>query len=150
MTGSLLPLPGDFKYRGSPIALWLLGAVLFMRLVTALGSIFNGHTAASVADGIPIDSFTPAGASTVVALFGAMGVMQALVSLAGAVVIWRYRALVPAFTLFLIIDFLARKAVTVVHPIPRTGGTAGMLVNWGMFAMLVVALLLALRQRRRS
>jgi hypothetical protein len=72
MTGSLLPLPGDFKSCGSPIALWLLGAVLFMRLVTALGSVFNGHTAASVAVGIPVDSFTSADASTVVALYGAL------------------------------------------------------------------------------
>jgi hypothetical protein len=50
-----------------------------------------------------------------------MGVMQALMSLAGAV----------------------------VHPIPRAGGTGGMLVNWAIFAMMVAALLLSLRQRRQ-
>jgi hypothetical protein len=62
-------------------------------------------------------------------------------------VVWRYRALVPAFTLLLISDFLARKAVSIVHPIARAGGTAGVLVNWTIFGLMVAALLLALRRR---
>lgn len=150
MLNALLPQPGQpggLVYRGSPVAPWLVGAVLLVKLVTALGSVFNGRTAASVADGIPIDSFTPAGASTVVALFGALGVSQAWLAVAGGVVLWRYRALLPAFTLLLLLEMLTRKAVTLVHPIARASGSAGTVVNGVLLALLVLGLVFALRRR---
>ena len=64
--------------------------------------------------------------------------------LPGAVLSMR---LLPAFTLLLIIDFLARKAVSIVLPIASAGGTAGVIVNWAIFGLMVVALVLALRRR---
>ena len=61
MLTRLLPSTPSPRYTGSRVSLWLLGSVLFVKIAIALGAIFNGHYAASVADGIPIDSFTPQG-----------------------------------------------------------------------------------------
>ena len=61
MLSRLLPPLANFTYTGSRISLWILGVVLFLKLAIALGAIFNGRYAASVADGIPIDSYTPQG-----------------------------------------------------------------------------------------
>ena len=54
MLARLFPSPSNFAYTGSRVSLWLLGLVLLLKLAIALGGIFNGHYAASVADGIPL------------------------------------------------------------------------------------------------
>jgi hypothetical protein len=150
MLKRLLPSATDFTYRGSRLALWLLGFILFLKLAIAFGVIFNGHYAASVADGIPIDTYTPSGAQTVLALFGALGVTQILICLLGALVLFKYQALVPVFALLLILEYVARKGITAAIPIVRSGGSAGSAVNWAIFGLMVLAFVLSLRQGKTS
>jgi hypothetical protein len=148
MLKRLLPSTADFTYRGSRLALWLLGFILLLKLAIALGAIFNGHYAASIADGIPIDTYTPQGAQTVLALFGALGVTQILLCLLGALILFKYKALVPVFALLLILEYVARKGVTTAIPIIRSGGSAGGAVNWAIFGLMILALVLSLRHRQ--
>jgi hypothetical protein len=148
MLKRLLPSAADFTYRGGRIAPWLLGFILFLKLAIAFGAIFNGHYAASVADGIPIDTYTPSGAQTVLALFGALGVTQILICLLGAMIVFKYQALVPVFALLLILEYAARKGITAAIPIVRYGGSAGGAVNWAIFGLMVLAFILSLRQRQ--
>jgi purine-cytosine permease-like protein len=147
MLSRLLPSRSDFEYRGARAALWILGIVLVLKLVTGCGAVFNGYQAASAADGFPLAEYSPAGAQAVVALFGTLGVTQILVSLLGALVLLRYRALVPLVLLFLVLEFLARKCVSHFHPIGRAPGNVGFWLNWGIFAALCIALALSLRKR---
>jgi hypothetical protein len=146
MLERLLPSVAGFEYHGNRLALWLLGLVLALKLAIALGSIFNGHYAASVADGIPIDSYTPQGTQAVVALFGSLGLSQALLCLVGGLVLFRYQALAPALALLLAFEFLARKAVSLALPIVRTSGAPGGAINWVIFGLIVLAFVLALRR----
>jgi len=48
-----MPSPADFAHKGIWVSVWLLGLGLFMNFSIAIGVVFNGHYAASVADGIP-------------------------------------------------------------------------------------------------
>jgi hypothetical protein len=146
MLERLVPSTAGFTYRGNRVALGLLGIILLMKIGIALGSIFNGYYAASVADGIPIDTYTPQGANTVVALLGALGVSQLVLCAVGALVLVKYRALVPIFILFLLAEYVARKGVSLAMPITRSGGAPGGAINWAVFAVMLVALALALRQ----
>ena len=91
MLAQLLPPRADNTYRGHRLALVLYGLLLLVKTAISLGSIFNGRTAAASADGIPIDTYTPAGAATVVSLFAMLGVM--IVGL--ALSLWMRRALAP-------------------------------------------------------
>jgi hypothetical protein len=52
----LFPSPSAFSYRGSRVAVWLAALLVLVEVPIALGAIFNGRFAASVADGIPIDA----------------------------------------------------------------------------------------------
>ena len=61
MLRQLLPQRIDNRYRGHRLALWLLAVLVLMKGGIGLGTIFNGHSAAASADGIPLDTFTPAG-----------------------------------------------------------------------------------------
>jgi hypothetical protein len=150
MLERLLPSATDFTYRGSRVALWLLGLILFLKVGIALGAIFNGRYAASVADGIPIDTYTPQGAQAVLALFGALGVAQLALGAVGVLVLFKFQPLVPVFCLLLLFEYLARKGVTLVMPIGRSGGSAGIAINWAIFGVMVLAFVLSLRQGSTS
>jgi len=69
----LLPRQIDNSCRGHKVALWLFGDVVFMKTSIGLGTIFNGRNAATSADGIPLDTFTTAGAQAFLAVFAAWG-----------------------------------------------------------------------------
>jgi len=150
MLERVFPSSTDFTYRGGRIALWLLGLVLFLKLAIALGAIFNGHYAATVADGIPIDSYTPQGAQAFLSLFASLGLSQFILGAFGVVLLLKYRALVPLFLLLLVVEYVARKGVAVYIPIARSGQAPGGAINWAIFGVMVLAFILSIRQGARA
>jgi hypothetical protein len=150
MLERVFPSAADFTYRGSRIALWLFGLVLALKLAIALGSIFNGHYAASVADGIPIDSYTPQGAQAFVSLFASLGLSQFILGAFGVVLLLKYRPLVPLFLLLLLLEYAARKGVAAYLPIVRSGQAPGGAINWTIFGVMVLAFILSIRRSSRA
>src|SRR5437773_6189799 len=146
MLNRLLPSMANFTYAGSRLSLWLLGLVLFMKLAIALGAIFNAHYAASVADGIPIDSYTPQATQAFLSLFASPGLSQFVLGLLGVLLLLRYRPLVPLFLLVLLIEYLARKGVNAYLPIARSGNAPGGAINWAIFGVMLLAFVLSMRQ----
>jgi hypothetical protein len=146
MFDRLLPPRIDNTYRGHRLALWLFGAVVFMKTSIGLGTIFNGRNAAISADGIPLDTFTPAGAQAFIALFAAWGLAQATIGLICMVVLVRYRALVPFMFLLLLLEHLVRRLIFVVLPIARSEDAPGLFINLALVALLIVGLALSLRR----
>lgn len=139
-------LPGqvDNTYRGYKLALWLFGLVVVMKMAMSINSIFNGHMVASSADGIPLDTFTPAGAQAVVSLFAAWGLGQLFICLLCIVVLARYRALVPFMFTLLLLEHLSRRLIFFVMPIARRGTPPGVFVNLALVTLMVVGLALSL------
>ena len=125
MLDRVFPPAAEFTYRGSRIALWLLGLVLILKLGIALGAIFNGHYAATVADGIPIDSYTPEGAQAFLSLFASLGLSQFMLAALGVVILVRYRALVPVFLLMLIVDPRPQRYQRLHSHRPHRSGARG-------------------------
>lgn len=148
MFNRLLPERADNAYRGHKLAVPVLGLLLFMKAAISLGSIFNGHTAATSADGIPIDSYTPAGARTVVSLFALVGVSNLMISLTGMVVLLRYRTLIPFMFTLLLVYQLSRKLILQFLPIARTGTPPGSTVNLVILGLIIVGLALSLWNRK--
>ncbi len=145
MLNQLLPRHVDNTYHGYKLALWLFGLVVFMKVAMSLNAIFNGHMVASSADGIPLDTFTPAGARAVVSLFAAWGLAQLIICLLCIVVLARYRALVPFMFALLLLEHLSRRLIFLVMPIVRTGTPPGFFVNLVLLALMVLGLALSLR-----
>lgn len=150
MLKQLFPPESDFVYRGSRLSLWVLGAVLAVKLATAGAAVFNAETAAARADGLALDTFSQAGAQAVLSLFSMLGVTQMVLCLLGALILWRYRALVPAFLLLLLLEFLARKGVTLFTPLPRTPNSLGLILNWALFGLMLLAWVLSMRPARSA
>lgn len=121
--------------------------LLLLKAGISFGSIFNGHTAATSADGIPIDTYTPAGARTVLSLFALLGLANLMICLMGAVVLVRYRSLVPLMLGVFLLQQLGRQLILVFVPIARTGTPPGSMINLGILIVIVVALALSLVRR---
>ena len=111
MFNQLLPQRIDNTYRGYRLALWLFGLLLVLKVVMSLNSIFNSYNVATTADGIPLDSFTPAGAQTAVSLFALSAFSRLVISLLGILALARYRAMVPLMLALLLLEHLGRTLI---------------------------------------
>jgi hypothetical protein len=143
----LLPQRVDNTYRGHKLALWLFALLVLMKVAISLNSIFNGYLVASSADGIPLDTFTPAGAGAVVSLFALWGLSHFMICLLGILVLVRYRAMIPFMFAFLLLEHLSRKLILQFLPIVKTGTPPGFFVNLVLLAVMIVGLALSLRSQ---
>ena len=141
----VFPRRVDNTYRGYKVALWIFGLIVLMKLAISLGSILNGHEAASSADGIPLDTYTPAGARTVVTLFALLGLANFVICLVCVLVLVRYRVMIPFLFALLLLQQLGRALVLYFLPIARTGTPTGSVINLVLLGLMIVGLALSLR-----
>ena len=146
MLDDLLPRRLDNEYRGSKPALWLFGLVVTMKGTQSLAIIFNGYATARDADGIPLDTYTPAVAQTVVALFAQGSLWRLFFCLLCVLVLIRYRSAVPLMFAALALNYLAAQLVMQFVPLPRVGSPVGPLMNLILFVVMLVGLGLSLRR----
>ena len=147
MLDRFLPARADNTYRGYTLGLWIFGLVVLFRLTIALGTIFNGRTAAGQADGIPLDTFGPAAAQAVVAGFAAWGLAHVVICVLCIVVLLRYRSLVPFMFALIVFEHVARKAIYYVLPIQHTTAAPGGTLNLVMLGVMLVGLVLTVVDR---
>ena len=147
MFNQLLPPRIDNTYRGYKLALWLFALVVAVRIIQSILIIFNGYSIAKGADGIPLDTFPPAAAQTVVAIFALSALNQLIISLLCILVLVRYRSAIPFMFVVLMLSYLASQLILQFVPIVRTGAPPGSIVNLISFALMIVGLVLSLRRR---
>jgi hypothetical protein len=147
MFDKLFPQPIDNTYRGYKAALWLFGLVVGVRITQSVAVIFNGYSTARDADGIPLDTYTPAAAQTVVALFAQGSLWRLIFCLLCVLVLVRYRSAVPLMFALLLLNYLASQLIFQFVPLVRTGTPPGPIVNLIMFALTIIGLALSLRSR---
>jgi hypothetical protein len=143
----LVPRTLDNRFRGQRAALWLFALVVLVKLGIGFGTIFNGHSAASSADGIPLDTFSPAGARAVVSLFAAWGFAQVMIGALCVLALVRYRAMVPLLFALLLLEHLGRKLIFHLMPVATTGTPPGFFINLALLALMLVGLALSLWPR---
>lgn len=147
MLGQLLPARFDNAYLGSRIAPWLLGLVVTVKLLQGVVSIFLGASVASSADGIPLDTYTPAAMQTIVAMFALLGAARMPFYAICALALAKYRSAIPLMLGLFVLDYVVRTLVLYYRPIERTGTAGGLVVNQVLFALMVIGLVLSLRRR---
>lgn len=150
MLGELLPRCMDNEYRGHKLALWLFALVITMKSAQSLAIIFNGHSTARDADGIPLETFTPAAAQTVVAVFAQGSLWRLFFCLLCALVLLRYRSAVPLMFGLLALNYIAAQLVLIFVPLPRVGAPVGPLVNLILFVVILIGLGFSLWRRGGS
>jgi hypothetical protein len=147
MLERILPPQIDNTYRGHKLALWLFALVVAVRAVQSLFIIFNGYSVAQRADGIPLDTFTPEAAQTVVSLFALYSLTRLIIVLLCALALVRYRSAIPFMFALLLLGYLGGQLILYFLPLARTGTPPGPLVNLVTFVLMVVGLALSLWKR---
>ncbi|HWS52953.1 MAG TPA: hypothetical protein VN228_02460 [Pyrinomonadaceae bacterium] len=147
MLDRFLPRQIDNTYRGRRLALWLFAALVLMKIAMSLNTIFDGYDVAVSADGIPLDTYTPAGARAVVSAFAAWGLAQLVICLLCVLALLRYRALIPFMFALLLVEHLCRRLIFRVMPIERAGSPPGFYVNLILLALMAAGLALSLWRR---
>ena len=144
MLGRLLPRRLDNTYRGGRPALLLFALLVLLKTVMGLNSVFNGRAVLTSADGVPLDSYPAAASQTIVALFALMSVSNLMFCVLCAVVLFRYRALLPLMFALLLVEHVGRRVALLYIPIVRTGAPPGSFINLALFALMAVGLALSL------
>lgn len=147
MLNELLPTAIDNTYRGQKAALWLLAFVALSKVVMGLNCMFNGYYVAATADGIPLGAYSAAATQTILAIFAAWGLSTLVFGLLSALVLARYRGMVPFMLTLLLAEHLARRLIFVLLPIDRIEGSKGWLVNAVLLAAMALGLGLSLWPR---
>lgn len=158
MLGRLFPKSITNAYQGSWAALLVLLPVLLMK--TVIGFNFSGlnpfisvSEVLQAVDGVPLDTFSPEAAATIVDTAGAWGMALLALCLFVWLVVVRYRAGLPVAILALLIEQVGRTGVATARLVAELVATpampaAGALINLGMTVFLTIALLLSLVRAR--
>ncbi len=99
---------------------------------------------------IPLDSFGPGGAETVIGIFAFWGLSQLLLGLVYVVVLWRYPALIPFIYLLFLAEYLGRLLLGMANPIETTGTAPGGRANLIFPVLGALMFYLSLPRRERS
>jgi hypothetical protein len=140
----LFPRELGLDYRGRKLGLWIFGIVLVIKSLQVLSSLFNGRVTLRSADGIPIDTFPPGAAQTIVALFALLAFTYLLICVVCWVVLLRYRSAVPMMFILLLLDYGCRRLILHFLPVGRTGTPGGVIVNLVLFLLMSVGLVFAI------
>ncbi len=150
MLKRIFPKQIDNAYRGHWLGIVFLVPIVLLRAVMGFNSIVFTHLVATGADGIKLDSFDPAGAQAVMGMFALLGIYLLLFALLGAVVLIRYRAMIPLYFLLLLLQQIIAKAVAFMHPVSGNGmPTAGIgsLIGLGLLAATILGFVFSLLNR---
>jgi hypothetical protein len=146
MLERLFPRVIDNSYRGSKVALWLLGVVAAIKMAMGLNSIFNGAFVLSTADGVPLATYPVDAARTLLAVFALWAWGLFLFALLAVLALVRYRSMTPlAFTL-LLSEHLGRKLILQFLPMIRSVSGPASWINVVLLVLMVLGLLLSLRR----
>jgi hypothetical protein len=140
----LLPVRLDNAYRGRKAGLWFFGLIGLMRTVMGVNSILHGRSVASSADGIPLDTYSPAAAQTAVSLFTLLGLWILILCLLGWLVLARYRSAVPLLFTVLLLQYVGGRIIFHSLPSARIGTPFGLYVNLLLFLVMMIGLVLSL------
>lgn len=148
MLAKLFPRVADNQYCGQRLGLWLF-ALMPLKIAMGVNVVFNAPSVARSADGIPLQTFGPSGSAAFLSMFAAWGLCQLVLGLACLVVLLRYRSLVPAAFLALLLEQAGRKLLQLHWPIERIGTPPGTFINAALLSIMVLGLLLSLWPARR-
>lgn len=156
MLSRLFPKHADNAYRGHWLGAVLLAVVVAVKGLQGIVSMAMTAEIAKGADGIDVSQLNAAGVADLMLSIALIGFYIVVVNLIGAVVLIRWRALVPLMLLVELIVQVGARIVIDMHPIPRlaapehgfAGHPVGFYVNLVLLALTVLGLVLSLTGKR--
>lgn len=141
----ILPTTVDNIYRGNKIALWVFYLSTVVTIVRSCIHIFKYDGGAQSIATIPLDSYTDAGAATVILIFAYWGLSQLMFGILQGIVALKYKSLIPLMYLFLILEYAARFCISLFKTIETTGQAPAGVANYVAPILFLVMFFLSIQ-----
>lgn len=144
----ILPSTVDNTYLGHKIALWFFYIITIVTIVRSCVHIFKNDGGAQSIATIPLDTYTEAGAATVILIFAYWGLSQLMFGIIQLIVALRYKSLISLMYLMLIIEWAGRFIISSFKPIETIGQAPAGIGNMIMPGVCLVMFFLSLASSR--
>ena len=145
----VLPKTIDNTYTGNLISKYTFLMIICITIIRSLIHIFAIDGGAQSIATIPIDSYTIAAANTVIMIFSLWGLSQLLMGFVYVVVYVKYKSLIPAMYILLIIEYTMRIVIGFMKPIVVTGVAPGGVGNYIIVPLCLVMFLLSFKKETK-
>lgn len=136
---SILPEKVDNVYRGNSKAFYCFVFIVGITLVRSLIHIFSFDGGAESIASIPLHSYTLNAQNAIIQLFALWGTSQLLFGIFYAIVLYKYKSLIPLMYCFIFAEYSIRLFVGLSKPIETEYIPPGAYAN---FLMPVISLIL--------
>ena len=141
----MFPACADNTLRGSKLPAYIFALIGVVSLVRSCIHVFAPDGGAGTIAGMNLDV---AGADGIIFSFALWGSSQLIYAVVQLTVAFRYRSLIPAMYLLLILETLLRILVGRMKPVDFSHTPPGAYGNYVMLPLAIVMLAISLRQRR--
>jgi hypothetical protein len=145
----LFPRSVDNRYRGALVAQWAFVAMTLLTIGRSLAHIFLPDGGAQSIATIPLDQYGGAATAVVIGMFAQWGLTQLMFGLLYALVLWRYRSLIPLMWLFILFEWTGRLFLGFFKPFETVDTAPGAIGNWIFPILALIMLVLSLQKGNR-
>jgi len=143
----LLPDTIDNQFQGLKVAQYAFLILTAATLVRSLIHVFAPDGGAQSIATIPLASYSGEAAAAVVLMFSLWGLSQLLMGIVYLVVYIKYKSLIPAMYVLMIVEYAMRIVIGQMKPIVTSGTAPGSIGNWVMVPVCILLLVLSLIKR---
>lgn len=147
MLKKIFPVHYDNAFPGRKISLWFFYLITAVTIIRSCIHIFKSDGGAQSIATIPLDTYTDAGAATVILIFAYWGLSQLMVGLIQLIVAFRYKSLIPLMYLILIIEWGGRFVISLFKTIETTGQAPGDIGNMILPIVCLVMFFLSINEK---
>ena len=142
---TILPKPNN-SYSGSKISLYYLVLLSCMFTFRGVVHYFLPDGGSGIIAGIPLKTYPEGAAQSIITGFGIYGIYHLMEAVLAWLTIFRWRALIPIFLLFVGINQLMGIILLTMKPLPVI--PPGQIGVYLLFPITLVAFLLSIRQAK--
>ena len=146
----VFPAPVTNIFPGYKLALYVFALLVLITVVRSLIHIIAPDGGAQSIATIPIDTFEGAARSVVIHMFSLWGLSQLLMGIVYAVVLVKYRSLIPFMYVLIIIEYSMRIVLGIFKPIETLSTPPGAILNFIMIPLSIFMLVLALKSPKKD
>lgn len=144
----LFPKTIDNSYLGNKIPLYFFYLLTTVTIGRSLVHMFAPDGGAQSIATIPLSSYSVEAADVVIHIFAEWGLTQLLFGILYAIVLWRYKSLIPLMYLFILTEYSGRLFLTFYKPILLEGTAPGGVGNYILIPVALFMLVLSLQKSK--
>ena len=146
----LLPVVIDNQFRGIKLSQYAFLLITAATIVRSLIHVLAPDGGAQSIATIPLESYSPQAAATVILMFSLWGLSQLLMGFVYLGVYLKYKSLIPMMYLLLTVEYAMRIVIGQMKPIVTSGTAPGSIGNWIMVPVCAVLFVLSLINEQKG